>query len=327
MRTYVPATSYLATQAATLSAGQCRLLSTGLLGSTLIFSSEGANMIQWGGSMYHDTLRNEIGYIGKRDSSSYPYHWLVYDIATNAWSNSRAVWSTANVSGHGYDHNAFDPDTGRVYHREYGADYLHYWDGSTWSTTAAWSGTETIVGGLCHFPGVGMVTNDGSMLRKYAGGAWSNLFTMPAPADSYHDIIEYNASANVVVFGGGNSSDYRKMTSGEVISTIATPPYTLGTSASGPQAFLVSAPGSDQYLAWDYGTLGWRQYDVSADAWTTLTQSSGDGSSPQTGLPNLASGTASSVVHVALETLGVVLFVQYRGSGSTPADVWIYKHA
>lgn len=318
-RTTTSVSTALSAAAATIGAGQCRKLSTTLLGSTLIFGSEGANFIQWGVSAYYDPVRDEVGFIGKRDGTE-AYHWLVYDEAGNSWSNSRALWSSGTTLGHGYDQNTIDPATGDVYFRDWDNTIRKY--SGSWTSFSGPTTTE-VAGGLAWFPGVGLCYADGRGLQKYSDGSWSALQTRND--GSYHDFAEYNSTANVLIFGGGNSSAYYKCTSGGTVTSIASPPYTLGSAASGPHGLVVSDPNSDRLIAWNYGT-DWRQYDIGDDAWTTLTQSSGDGSSPQTGLPNLSAGASNSVVVCPVPDYGVILFIQYLGSGSTPAGVWVYKH-
>lgn len=316
------AATVLSVAAASLAAGQCRKLSTTLLGSTLHFGAEGSNFIKWANSAYYDPTRKEIGFIGKMESSN-PYHWLVYDETNNSWSNNRALWSSGNFSGHGYDHNAFDPATGTVYFRPYGDGVVRTWNGA-WGTLADWVSSAEIVGGLTWFPGVGLVYNDGKGERRYSGGSWSTIRSLGG--DSYHDISEHNSTANVLIFGGGNGSSYYKMTSGLTITSIASPPFGLGAGET--QGLLVTDTSSDQLIARNPNDGAWAQYDISANAWTTLSQSSGNGSNPQTGLPNLGvNATGQHVIACPVPAYGVIVFIQYKGSGSTAAEVWVYKHS
>lgn len=314
--------TYLSQQAARLAPGQSIKLTHNLT-SDMLSLGEGSNFIQWGISMYHDPVHNEIGFIGKRHST-FPYHWIYYDIAANTWSNSRAVWSTAAVSGHGYDHNACDQVNGIVYHRPYGEKTVRVWDGSAWSTLPAWTQNTVIVGGLTHFPGLGLFYNDGFGLIRWDGSAWSTIQSLGG--GSYHDFSEYNSTADVLVFGGGNESAYYKCSRGLSVSAITAPPYTIGANPN-TQGIIVSDPNSATLIARQGGTATWSKYDINAATWSSLTQSTGDGSSPQTGLPNLAADGGNAPISVSIESLGVIMFVQHTGSGSTPANVWLYRHS
>lgn len=313
----------LAQAAASLSAGQSVKLATPLTGDGTIYGSEGDSILQWGDSGYYDPTRKEIGFIGKvSGSGAYPYHWLVYDEIANTWSITRPVWSSENSTGHGYDHNTIDPATGTVYFRPFDGKFVYKWNGS-WSTTATWSYSTNIVGGLSWFPGVGLMYNDGWRLLLYDGSSWSEVANFET--SSYHEFSEYNSTANVLIFGGGESSPLRKMTAGLAVSTLATPPFTLGSSSG--KSVTTSDPNSATIIAYQKGTTNWAKYDITTDSWTSLTQCSGDGSSPANGTPNLVGDFGYFVIGIAIPQYGVIVFIQYRGAGSTPADVWLYRHS
>lgn len=313
--------SILAQTAASLAPGQSRKVPTSLTGSTLVYGSENADFIMWGSSGYYDPTRKEVGFIGKRDGPN-QYHWLVYDEMANTWSNTRPVWDTKAYYGHGYDHNTIDPATGTVYFRVYGENKVRVWNGS-WSETPAWSQNSSIVGGLSWFPGVGLMYNDSSLLLRYSGGAWSSISGIPA-RDSYHDFSEYNPTANALIFGSGNyGNDVYKITAALSVSQVASAPFNVGSS----QSVVVSDPNSATLIAWLKETTNWAKYDIAANAWSTLTPCVGDGSAPASGVPNLQTGSSRPAIGIAIPQYGVIMFIQYRGAGSTPADVWLYRHS
>ncbi|CAN8139000.1 hypothetical protein THIOSC13_1210002 [uncultured Thiomicrorhabdus sp.] len=127
-------------------------------------------------------------------------------------------------------------------------------------------------------------------------------------------------NADLYVFGGGNDGDTKlyKLTSGDVLSTLNTAPFALGNANSSGQGILISDPSSDYMIAWNRAN-SWYQLDAANNAWTELTQSSGDGSSAQTGTPNLS---ATESFAVGISDYGVIMFVN---GGSN--DVWLYKHS
>lgn len=314
----------LALAAASLAPGQCVRMDTPLIGQNMVFGSENANFLMWGVSGYYDPIRKEIGFIGKRDGTA-PYHWLVYDEASDTWSNDRPLWSASETNGHGYDHNTIDPATGTVYFRPFNSGTIRTWNGS-WSSLPARSGWN-IVGGLSWFPGFGLVVNTGSTLDRYSDGAWSRITVAPT-VDSYHDVSEYNAAANVLIFGGGNSAPMWKLTAAGVVSGITSPPgFSVGAGEDG-QGILVSDPSAAKLIARKRATALWYEYDIPTDTWPALTQSTGDGSSPQNGTPNLTAGnTQLPDIAIPIPEYGVIMFIQYLGSGVTPAGVWLYKHS
>ncbi len=313
-------TSYLAQQAALLAPGQCIRLETGLTSAML--TMEGSNFIQWGVSMYRDPVRREIGFIGKRDGPN-PFHWAVYSESTNSWDTTRPVWSTAIVSGHGYDHNTCDPATGDVYHVPYGGNVVRKWNGS-WTSLPGWSQNATACGGLSWFPGLGLFYNDGFGLIHWDGSKWTTRYTLAN--GSYHDFSEYNDTADVLIFGGGNGSGYYKMTRSLAVSPIPAPPgITIGANPN-YHGLAVSDPNSATLIARSSPTGAWAAYNIGSNSWSSLAKSSGNGATPQRGLPPLAADTNNGPICCAIEDLGVIMFVQHQGSGSTPAEVWLYRH-
>lgn len=315
----VPRLSYLQQQAVKLGPGQSIRLTTNITGTQL--SPEGSDILQWGVSAYYDPVRKEVGFIGKRDGPN-PYHWMVLDETRNNWSlDPRALWSSASVSGHGYDHNTCDPATGDVYHVPYGVKVVQKWNGTSWSAMTAWTQNMTATGGLTYFPGLGLFYNDGVALIRFNGTSWDTIAT--GDNSSYHDFSEYNSTADVLIFGGGNSSGYFKCTRGLTVSSIASAPFRISANA-GDQGIIASDPNSDNLIARDVDTGAWAQYDISANAWTTLTQSTGDGSVPQNGTPNLANVNGSEVC-CSIPQYGVTIWMQFR-SGSSTLDAWLYRH-
>lgn len=314
--------SLLESMAKSLAPRQSRRFPTPITGAVLTYGGEKSTFIQWGSSGYYDPIRREIGFIGKRSGPN-PYHWLVYDENANVWTNNRPVWDTDRYFGHGYDHNAFDAETGTLYFRVFNSRTIRVWDGQ-WSTLPPWSKRTNSVGGLSWFPGVGLMYNDGMRLLRYSSGVWSEVDYFGG--NSYHDISEYNSVANVLIFGSGNSSPLRKMTADLRITAVASPPFNIGSGSR--QGVCISDPNSATLIAYQKGSKNWAMYDINSDKWTPLAQSSGDGSEPQLGTPNLAGDSVGrSVIGVPIPKYGVMMFIQYRGAGSRQADVWLYRHS
>lgn len=315
-----PEGTVLAQAAASLAPGQSVRLATTLPGSTLIFSGETSPFIVWGSSGYYDPTRKEVGFIGKRSGPN-QYHWLVYDEEANTWSNSRPLWDSNDYYGHGYDHNTIDPATGTVYFRPFNEKVVHVWDGS-WSALSAWSQNTKAAGGLSWFPGVGLIYSDGAFVIRYSGGSWSTVSALGG--DSYHDFSEYNSTANVLIFGSGNGSALRRMTSALSVSTVASPPFNIG--AAHEQGVCISDPSSAKLVAYQKGTTNWAEYDITEDDWSSLSQCSGDGSTPASGTPNLTGNLNQPVIGIPIPEYGMMMFIQHKGS-STPAEVWLYRHS
>lgn len=310
--------SVLAREAATLAPGFCRRLTTHLTGADL--TGDGDEFLKWGNTGWYDPGRKEIGWIGKR-ASPYPYKWLVYDEVSNSWTNSRSLWSPDPAYGHGYDHSAFDPTTGTLYHRPYGSDVVHVWRGA-WSSFSG-LGSAEVVGGLEWFPGVGLIYADGRSVQRYSGGLWTTIQSFGG--DSYHDVAEYNAAANVVIFGGGNSSPLRKLAANMSVSLIANSPFAVGAGTG--QGILVSDPSSARMIAFSRSGGGFTQYNILSNTWSSLPKSSGSGASPQAGAPALIGNAEMSAIAIEIPEYNVIMFIQYMGPGTTEAPVWLYKHS
>jgi hypothetical protein len=301
----------LATAAASLSAGQS--VSFGTIATNVhTYGSEGANFVQWGHSMVYDPTRRQVSFIGKRDASN-PYHWLVYDEATNAWTNTRAVWSTSSYLGHGYDQNAIDPATGTHYFRSYGDNAIHVWNGS-WSTLTSIPYSTEIIGGLTWFPGVGLIYNDGKGVRRYSGGAWSSLASYSG--DTYTDFSEYNSTANAMIFSANGS--YYKMTSDLTISSIATPPFTISVSKTAGLA--VSDPRSGNIIAYNRSSpYEWARYNFASNTWSSI----------PSGYPSIPTAADQFVnaCSIPLESgqYGVMMFIK-AADGQT-GTVYLYRYS
>lgn len=324
-----PATTALAIAAATLAPGQCRLFGT-IPQSVIQNGGENAPMTKYGSSAYWDPIRREVGFIGKRDSSGFPYHWLVYPESTDTWSSSRAVWSggEVNQNGHGYDHNTCDPATGVVYHRPYNDSTVRYWDGSWHSLAAMPSPTPEIAGFLAWFPALGLVYGDRRTIRKHPGASnpgasWTTIEDRGVISFAYHGVGEYNANLNALIWGAGNADDnLRMINASQVISAVPTPPFNCGSSEL--QGLLTADPRSNGFIIWEKATTNWAYWKPGDVSWTTLTQSTGSGAAPQNGMPNLSTATAGRHTVVApIDDYDITMWVQ---AGSTTADVWIHKH-
>lgn len=315
-----PGDTALSDAAATLSSNQSLLFGTIPSG---VISSDGAPNTKYGSSAVYDPIRKQIKYLGKRDSVCCQYRLMVYDEADDSWAldSNLPPGASANQNGHGYDHNALDPATGDHYWKPFNSTDVYKWSAGTWSSLPQMA-TEFDAAALSWFPGLGLIYADCTLIRVYESGpnAWRNIATGLA-ASQNHTVAEYNPTANVLIFGGGNCDDtaFRKMTSAEVITSIATAPFELGSSEN--HGVLVSVPNEDTYLGWKKDSANWSLYDISANNWTTVTQSTGSGASPQTGPPNI-----SDFFHCVGTPIYEYDVIAYVCSDSGAGEFWIYKH-
>lgn len=328
-----PGSSVLALAAASLAPGQCVKLTTDV--SKAALEPEGSTILQWSISAAFDSFNQKVHFVGK-ESGSNPYHWLTYDIASDHWAvDAHAVWDTGNASGHGYDHNTADI-SGNFYHVPYGSTSVKKWNGSSWSSLPDWTQNTNATGGLTWTPwggGSGMLFyNDGiqGLLQYPFSGGWNSISGV-AITGSYHDFSEYNSTADVLILGGGNGSAYYKCTSSLAVSSIAAPSTGSGLSGftisanAGDQGIVCSDPNAAKLIARYVEDGRWAEYNITTNTWTQLTQSSGNGATPQTGLPNMGIDSGNAEICVSLPGYGCTMWMQHPSSGNLIA--WLYRHS
>ena len=312
--------STLSDAAASLQPGESVRLNTSLSDSLL--TTSGATFIMWASSGVWDPTRREVRFVGKR-YSLFPHQFLVYSESSNSWTSNRSLPGalTCNCNGHGYDHNAIDPTTGTNYYRAYNSHSIYAWNGS-WNEIQIPSGSVDIASSISWVNGLGLVYVDKYKFVYYNGSSWQSLGT--PPTTNYHNVSEYNPTSNTLIYGGGNGvSAMWKLDANRRIARIKDPPFNQGASET--QTVLVSDPSSDQFITWQKRSTSWAAYDVGSDTWSTLSRSTGDGSSPSRGVPNLSSSdTGGATIGIPISTYGVIMFVQYTGGGGT---AWLYKHS
>jgi hypothetical protein len=130
----------------------------------------------------------------------------------------------------------------------------------------------------------------------------------------------------VLLMGAGNGGNalWKYDVATNRVSQIATPAFNVG--AADGQGILVSDDSSAKFIGWQKGSTNWAQYSVADNQWVALSQSTGDGSAPQRGTPNLHAAN-NFVVATPISTYGVIMFLQIRSSSTTGDKAWIYKHS
>lgn len=308
--------SVLSEAAARLQPGESIRIQTDLPGSLL--APDNANFLMWGSSGGWDPVRNQLKFVGKRDGPN-PFRFLIYDEADDRWELGPSPLPEDSF-GHAYDHNAMDPVTGTAYFRRYNSDRIYSYDGNSWTRETDMPARGRIAAAITWWNGKGLIFSDSRDIRILEQGSWRDIADSPHDF-VYHNVSEYSAEADIMIFGGGNGGrNMYKLTRNEQISAIATPPFNLGSSSS--QAVLSADPASKLFVGYEKKTRNWTVYDPDTNQWSDLPQSSGDGSSPQQGAPNLSTGH-NAVIGVPIPAYGVIMYVQYLGSSN--AGVWLFK--
>ena len=318
--------SNLSETASAIEPGESIRMTTPVSGSVLSPPEDGSNFLQWGSSGVWDSIRKEVRFVGKRDGSNAPYRFLTYHADTDIWGIDRSSPASTGSYGHGYDHNTVGPATGEHYFRLYNSRTIKRWNGE-WSSLPAMPESNSVAATVSWVTGIGLVYSDEGVIQYFDGNSWEIIESSP-PNFGYHVASEYNEFAGILVIGGGNSMPrgISRMGSDKALRRGADAPFDIGSSKRG--SVLVSDPTSQSLIAWSKEENSWAEYDIAGDRWNVLERSSGDGSAPQIGLPNLSgSEYGRSTIGVSIDSLGVVMFIQYLGSGTTPAGVWLYRHS
>lgn len=318
------AATALETAATSLTAGYSIKLGT-VPASVLVASGESFNHLQWGNSAVYEPNSKKVHWIGKRQST-FSYHWLVYDEATDTWSLDASALPSLGTIGHGYDHMAVDPSTGDVYHRPYNSKTIQKWNGTSWSALTAFTPGMEAVATISYATGLGLFFSSKDTARYY-NGSWNELANTGLASNTANHVSAYNSSSGYIIFGGGNQATMLKLDVDTLaMSSIAAPPFRMGIGENPGQGVFIEDPASDKFIGFNKVDNAWTEYDPVADQWNTLTQSTGNGATEQLGTPALATynSTENAVVAVPISAHGVVMYIQ--ANGVQDGDAWLYKH-
>lgn len=299
--------------------------------SEAILEPDGADFIKYGSSGVWDPWRREVRWIGRRESINFRYRGLRFGELANSWSNDWALWSSDTVpNGHGYDHNTIDPATGDHYFKIYNSGDIWKWTAATeqWSAMPS-VGSVEIAGSLewVVTPGfTGLTYNDRRRFKALVGGTWIERENYGSVSNAYHTASAFNPIAQAIIFGGGNVDNHmRMMNSAGEFSAIPNidETDTINPGSSEEHGVLTASASTADFIVWKKNSQSWRCWRPGDSAWTALTQSTGDGSTPQTGMPNLDdSASGRPCIGIPISTYGVTMYVQSPGSGG---EVWLSR--
>lgn len=306
-----------------LARGQwCQIGMPGLTWSLIVApSAPGEHVLEFASSGVYDPVRRKVRYFGGPHSGS--MHCIEYDEAGNQWS--RCSNPPGASGGHGYDHNAVDPQTGDHYVRLYLTNRFLRWDGSSWQSIA----NNSCDPGLSQEPAIGMTwdsTRGGLVTFSDAGGAcfwnkatnsWSQVAADPGLTGSYHFVAEHNPRVGATWLTDGNDSikHYRLTANG--ITELRQAP--LGLSCCGGGGVLSSYDyGSEKIIVANPFGNQWYEFDLAADTWRPFNSS----------LPldnELYDATNVEGIVVPISSYGVLLYVMGRGTSRDP-HAFLYRH-
>ncbi len=258
--------------------------------------------------------------------------FVTYSAITNAWRIMPGEGWIATGVGHGYDHNAINPEKGIFYHFPYGngARTVHAYDiaKGEWGELPPLKPAEylTCCAGVEYFPALGGLfvanTQGGSAyLFKDATREWITL-AKGLPATGLHSFAEYSPVHEVMIFGGGGGGDAArrlfKCDADGKVTQLKDAPFPLGVR----NAITAADPVSGDFLV--FNRRGeFYVYDVTADAWTRQ-----EGDDPPIFSPTrVADDRTWHVNATPVSNYGVVMFVKYYSGEKPQAWVYLYKHA
>ncbi|MEL7449962.1 MAG: Ig-like domain-containing protein, partial [Pseudomonadota bacterium] len=254
-----------------------------------------------------------------------PHAFVEFREVTNTWSNLAPLEDSAT---HAYDHTTIDPAGRTLYFRKHSGGGFHAYDliSADWTLDALPtppSSFTQVSGGLEFFPDIGRLVHinygGAGEIDVFTGAAWNRLGSVAMGERAA--FIEYNPVHGLVLFGGGVrgngpttvNRELHVFDSGGNLVQRADAPIGLAITKS----IVTADPVSGKYLV--FGNSGvFYEYDVIADAWRNL-----DITVPFLETVFEPDSPVFGTVAAPVSTHGVVMFLQYLGSGS---KVWLYKH-
>ncbi len=340
----IAAGNALAAAAAALSSGQWAQMSPTPTGLSLFTGQAGSSGIatHYAAHMPYDAVAKKFYFIGCDHGA--PDIFVVYDEATNAWTNAAASvpWgiNQGGITAHSYNHMAWDSSRRVLYFRPGpGATSfeLRSWNsGTSWTShdySAGWF-YHAAANGVCYFPEMDRIliyqlenTPKGS-LKSYnpADGTSTILVTEASgvlqPCGDPHNVATYNPTSQVVVFGGGGGvTTLWKINSAGTITAMPAIPGAVGSlgPATG-YARIWPNPTNGKFLVIKNATI-W--YDLDPTGSGTWTARGGS-------IPMLTSNVLDSanpldgVIGVSMPAYGVIAFIKSY-QASSPAQMWLFK--
>jgi hypothetical protein len=308
--------------AASLKPGQWAELKTIGFTESLLRDPSGHYMLQYTDDGVWNPNTRQFLYIGGPHAGTAKF--ISYSDETNTWRQEPDPPFIDQV-GHGYDHNAIDPQNGILYHHPMsGRKIIHaYVIASDWWRTATtipdnvaeW-GMIDCCRGLCYFPEMkSLVITLGRSNAIVLFGTSTGKFTKidNLPIGDPHSFAKYNPIEKCVLFGGGNGSeDIHRLDATGQVTPLGNPPTHLGIATS----VQTVDPVSGKYLIFG-GNGVYYEFDIMNDSWKSL-----GSNAPFFDLG--PDGPSFGTIAAPISTYGVIMFANYNFSNS---DVWIYKHA
>jgi hypothetical protein len=303
--------------------------------------------------------RNKTIEIVAMDHAAGMQRYMRYDDASNAFVLVMADDGAGAATRHGYDHNAVNPYTGDVYHRlgEYGYEgpgllvrkfafggssftnmarvttlfYMQIAIGATWWSGAfAGAGVQGCL--LLYNSGdsqIGGSAADGGMYAYDPladSWFWKSLGMSPyygAAGYSYNSVLEYSATHNCAVYGGGGDGPRKLWRLNANRSVTPMPDAPASTTVGIQSGNFVADPVTGNFLLLSAGEL-WELNPTGSGTWTKQT---GARVPPaRVGVPGGPGVTfIEGVISSAIPEYGIVAYI--KQTGVNYGTFFVYKHA
>jgi hypothetical protein len=246
----------------------------------------------------------------------------IYCVSTNEWIRGPlppwldlegSVWGYTN---HGYDRNAFDPETRQLFFYRGRELWTFALETETWSSTSLSLGNAYLRDFATFFPGLGVIAgrgeNDPRIIHIDPSAGTATLLADSDFHSALHTFAAYSPQHDVMLYGGGDDSTaiYRLARDGTTAPGARAPGVirTVATGVTG--GWTVTDPENGDFLVLFAPTGELHRYDPTADTWRFESRSP------------FAAGLTRTIA-ATLDEHGVVLFA--HRTGETTARIVLYK--
>jgi hypothetical protein len=265
--------------------------------------------------MTWSNLDREARFYGTPATSATPFELVLYDEATNTWSNGPLSPDGATL-GHGYDQNAGDVYNGVHYWRPYGSNQIYrYTKASGWSALSGTpTGTPQVASAIEFFPDINSLIYVDPWIGVWAYDegvdSWSQISTSVMSGTDYHNFAVYSPVHKVVLFGGGNgSSNVWTLDVDGNITQKTNAPISMPIHS----ALITVDPVSGDFLVMQKPSGNWWSYNPNTDTWSSFSL-------------NIPFADGWNVIVTPVAEYNSILLVSATGTGAS-ATVHVYRHS
>jgi hypothetical protein len=279
------------------------------------------HLTTWRDTAVWNPIRRSVQWVGSPGScceTPARYRLLVYDAATDTWTDNDTPW--VGSSGHAYDGNALDPRDG-IHYFARGED-VRAFDGSGWTELPELPFAGVIAPGATYFgaarDGAGGLVYVGAARRValYDGAEWTDISIEDDTWGNYHNFAEYNPIDRVVWLGAGNDGDDRAARLDPDLAYTVLEPAPLSLNSSG-RSLKTYDPLSGSYIVRNNDDDRWWEYDVLADSWVEITDAI-RGGRPATFDPE------HNIFGTAIDDCGVIFYFTHDYD---ERRAFVYRHS